>query len=122
MSPISIDLRERVVAAVEELGLSIPETATLYNVGRTFVKKMLRLSREGADLAPRHGGGTEPLLKEKERAFLRKEISKKPDATLAELQEKLSARCGVEASLPTICRALKQLNLPRKKKPDLSGA
>lgn len=104
------------VAAVEQGDHSISEVARLFNVGVTFVKKMLKLSRAGEDLEPRQGGGTEPLLKEKELVFLSQEIKKRPDATLAELQRVLLAQGGVKASLPTICRALKQLHLPRKKK------
>jgi transposase len=116
MSPYPLELRTRVVAAAEEGEHSIPEVARLFNVGVFFVKKMLRLSRAGEDLAPRHGGGGEPLLKEKELAFLRQEVEKLPDSTLDELQTALDEKCGVKASHPTISRALKQLNLPRKKK------
>lgn len=116
MSPFPIELRTRVVAAVEQGEHSISEVARLFNVGVTFVKKMLKRSRAGEALAPRHGGGTEPLLQEKERALLRQEIDQHPDATLEELQTELLAQCGVKASLPTICRALQQLHLPRKKK------
>ncbi len=116
MSPFPIELRTRVVAAVEQGEHSISEVARLFNVGVTFVKKMLKRSRGGDDLAPRHGGGTEPLLQEKELTFLRQEIDQHPDATLEELQKELLAQCRVKASLPTICRALQQLHLPRKKK------
>jgi hypothetical protein len=35
---------------------------------------MLKLAREGADLAPRHGGGAEAIRKEKERAFLQEQV------------------------------------------------
>ena len=116
MSPFPIELRTRVVAAVEQGEHSINEVARLFNVGVTFVKKMLKRSRAGEALEPRHGGGTQPLLKEKELAFLRQEIDQHPDATLEELQKELLDQCAVKASVPTICRALQQLHLPRKKK------
>ncbi len=116
MLPFPKELRTRVVAAVEQGEHSISEVARLFNVGVTFVKKMLHLSRAGDDLEPRHGGGTQPLLKEKELAFLRQELNQRPDATLEELQQELLAQGSVKASLPTICRALQQLHLPRKKK------
>lgn len=57
LTPQAQELRVRVVAAVEQGEHSIPEIARLFNVGVTFVKKMLRLHRAGDDLAPRHGGG-----------------------------------------------------------------
>ena len=121
MSPFPIELRTRVVAAVEQGEHSIKEVSRLFNVGVTFVKKMLKRSRAGEALEPRHGGGTEPLIKEKELALLRQEIDQHPDATLEELQKELLEQCDVKASLPTICRALKQLHLPRKKKSRLPG-
>ena len=111
------ELRERVVAAAEQGEYTIAEIASTFSVGVTFVKKMLKLHREGEDLAPRHGGGPVRLLGEKELPLLRNEIKKHADATLEELRKMLAGKAQVTASLPTICRALHQLNLPRKKKP-----
>ncbi len=116
MLPYPKELRERVVAAVEQGEFTIAEIAHLFGVGVTFVKKMLRLHRAGDDLEPRHGGGPERLLQEKELAWLRKEVKEHPDATLHELQTALAEKGQVRASRPTICRALQQLDLPRKKK------
>jgi len=84
-------------------------------VGLTFVTKMLRLHRAGEDLTPRHGGGPIPLLQEAERELLRAAVAKQPDLTLAEAQALLAAQ-GTAASVPTICRALQEVGLPRKKK------
>jgi transposase len=122
MVPYPKELRTRVVAAVEQGEFTIAEIATLFGVGTTCVKKMLRLHRAGEDLAPRHGGGPEPKLQEKERALLRAEIEKQPDATLAELQTMLAEQGSRRVSVPTLCRALIQLNLPRKKKSARPGA
>jgi transposase len=116
MAPYPKELRVRVVAAVEEGGLSIPEAARIFQVGLTFIKKMLRLSRAGESLEPRHGGGPVPLLQEPETTLLRQELKARPDATLEELQEVLTAKCHTPASLSTISRGLQALNLPRKKK------
>src|ERR1700739_2646093 len=106
MSPYPTALRARVVAAVEEGGLSIPEAARLFQVGLTFIKKMLRWHRAGESLEPRHGGGPVPLLQEKETPLLRQELKARPDATLEELQQALAAQCHVTASLATISRGL----------------
>lgn len=116
MAPYPIELRVRVVAAVEEGGLSIPEAARIFQVGVTFIKKMLKLHRAGEGLEPRHGGGPVPLLQEQERTLLRHELQARPDATLEELQAVLTAHCGTTASLSTISRGLHVLHLPRKKK------
>jgi transposase len=105
-----------VVAAVEQSELTIVDIANVFSVGLTFVKKMLRLHRAGEDLAPRHGGGPTPLLQEPERALLRAAVAQQPDVTLAEVQALRVAHGSRAVSKPTLCRALPQLNLPRKKK------
>ncbi len=109
------ELRSRVVAAVDQGELTIAEIARVFSVGLTFVTKMLRLHRAGEDLTPRHGGGPLPLLQEAEREVLRAAVAKQSDVTLAELQGLLGAQ-GSRARVPTICRALQALDLPRKKK------
>ena len=116
MGPYPTALRVRVVAAVEDGGLSIPEAARMFQVGLTFIKKMLKWHRAGESLEPRHGGGPVPLLQEKETTRLRQELKAHPDATLEELQQMLMAHCHTTASLSTISRSLQVLNLPRKKK------
>lgn len=110
------ELRIRVVNAGEQGEGTIAEISTLFGVGLTFVKKMLRLHRAGEDLAPRHGGGPVPRLHDPERALLRHEVQQQPDVTLEELQRTLAAQRQVTVSRATICRALQQLGLPRKKK------
>ena len=116
MTPYPTELRVRVVAAVEEEGLSIPEAARIFQVGLTFIKKMLKLHRAGESLEPRHGGGPVPLLQEQETTVLRQELKVRPDATLEELQEVLTTKCHTTASVSTISRGLQALHLPRKKK------
>lgn len=116
MAPYPKELRVRVVAAVEEGRFAIPEIARLFQVGVTFIKKMLTLHRAGKPLDPRHGGGPVPILQEPETTRLRQALQARPDATLAELQQVLADTCQVTVSLATISRRLQILHLPRKKK------
>jgi transposase len=116
MAPYPKELRTRVVAAVEQGEMTIGEVARVFNVGVTFVKKMLRLQRAGGDLAPRQGGGSAPKLTDTDRALLRDTVALYPDVTLAECQAVLREQGSRWVSVPTICRALQQLELPRKKK------
>ena len=46
------ELRERVVGAAEQGEYTIAEIANTFSVRATFVKKILKLHREGEDLAP----------------------------------------------------------------------
>lgn len=116
MKPYPKELRERVVVAVEMGVHSIGDIADIFGVGISFIKKMLKLHRDGESLAPRRGRGTAPLLKEEHLAMLRAAVATRPDATLAELQGFMAAESNVSPSAPTLCRALQKLNLPRKKK------
>jgi putative transposase len=116
MIPYSKELRTRVVAAVEHGEWTIAESASVFSVGLTFVKKMLRLPRAGEDLAPRHGGGPQPLWQDTERALLRAAGAQQPAVTLAELHQGLAPPGSRPVSLPTLCRARQHRPLPHKKK------
>lgn len=116
MRAYSLDLRQKVVAAVERGDSTIEEIAASFGVGQTFVKKMLRQHREIGDLSPRpHGGGQAPRLSDKHLKLLRQEVSRSPDKTAAALRDHLEERASVSVSRPTISRALSRFGLSRKK-------
>jgi transposase len=105
MKAYSLDLRQRVGAADEKGTSSIAEVAEQFNVGQTFVKKMLRQQREQGSVAPlAHGGGRQPALSEKEHRWLRQKVKEQSDISLTQLQEHLAAKAGVTVSVPTIHR------------------
>jgi len=117
MKAYSLDLRERVVAAYELSRNSIAEVADQFNVGQTFIKKMLRQKRATGSVAPlAHGGGRQPSLTDKEHRLLRQKVKEQPDISLTELQEHLAAKARVTTSLPTIHRSLRSSGLSRKKR------
>lgn len=117
MKAYSLDLRQRVVAAYEKGTGSLAEVAEQFNVGQTFLKKMLRQKRERGTVAPlAHGGGRQTALSEKERRLLRQQVKEQPDITLVELQEHLAAKAGLTVSVPTIHRTLRTFRLSHKKK------
>jgi transposase len=117
MKAYSLDLRQRVVAAYEKGKSSIAAVAAQFNVGQTFVKKMLRQKREQGSVAPlAHGGGRQPSLSEKDQRLLRRKVKEQPGISLAALQGHLAAKAGVTVSLPTIQRSLRAFGLSHKKK------
>ena len=116
MKAYSLDLRQRVLKAALSREHTIAEVAELFGVGTTFVNKMVRLHRQGADLAPRpHGGGQKARLSPAHHKLLRSEVRRCNDATLSELRSQLADRAQVEVSIPTLGRVLQQLGLTRKK-------
>ena len=116
MLAYSLDLRKRVVSAYEAGEATIAEVAHRFSVGESFVKKMLRQKRETDSLERLpHRAGAKKHLSKADRRWLARQIKETPDLTLQELQEKLFAERQKQASLSTICRALKELRLPQKK-------
>lgn len=117
MRSYPVELRERVVKAVEQREGSIEAVAKLFSVGTTFIYKMLRQKEEIGSLSPKpHGGGFARLIDEPELKELRQLVEEQPDATLEEFRDRLRQRAQVDASLPMVCRALQRLGLPRKRK------
>ena len=117
MQAYSLDLRQRVVRAYEQGQDSIAEIAARFGVGPTFVKKMLRQHRETGDLKEHpHGGGRPTSLSPKQRRRLQQKVRREQDISLSELQTYLQETAQVEVHVSTISRALKALDLPRKKK------
>lgn len=118
MGAYSLDLRQRIVEAVERGDKAKREIAKLFGVHETFVYKLLRQKRERGDIAPLpHGGGVETILKEEHLSLLSELVAESPDATLEELREQIKKKGRVEAGLTTIWRGLETLGLSRKKRP-----
>jgi transposase len=116
MQAYSLDLRQRVVAAYENGVETILEVAERFEVSDSFIKKLLRRKRTTGEIAPiGHRGGQPRRLSDKHRKWLLKAVLAKPDITLGELQERLLAEKNLAASVPTLCRELRALNLRRKK-------
>jgi len=117
MRAYSLDLRTRVVGAVDEQMGTQTEGASLFGGGCTFIKKLLRQRRESGTLAPQsHGGGPVPKLAGPQREVVRSYIVREQnDATLEEVQAYVASKLGVEVSQATVSRVLQSLDLPRKK-------
>ena len=114
----SLDLRKRIVEAVERGARTKREIAKLFDVHESFIYKLRRQQRDRGDLAPLpHGGGATPKLTESDLLTLTDLVAETPDATLAELRQQMKQRAGVEVSPSTICRGLQALELTIKKRP-----
>jgi transposase len=113
-APISMDLRERIVRAVEG-GSSIRAAARRFAVSPSAAIKLMQRVRATGSAAPaRYGGYRRPLLAP-HSAALRGLVAAKPDITLAELQAELQHRHGVVAVLSTLHNTLRRLGLRHKK-------
>jgi transposase len=119
MASYSLDLRKRIIDAVEGGVGSKRALARLFGVDESFIYKLLRQKRERGDLAPLpHGGGARAKLTEPARVLLAELVGQTPDATLAELGEELKKKARIKVSPSTVCRGLQALGLTRKKRPN----
>lgn len=114
----SLDLRQRIVDAVEQDVGTKREIARLFGVNESFIYKLLRQKREHGDIAPLpHGGGATLKLTEAGLLVLTDLVAETPDATLEELCKQLKKKTGIKVSQSTICRGLQALDLTVKKRP-----
>ena len=119
MAAYSLDLRERIIRAVEGGAQPKRAVAALFEVHESFIYKLLRQRREVGHLSPLpHGGGHTAKLQEKELALLTDLVAQNPDATLEELGTQLQKKARVKVGRTTLWRALEALDLPRKKRPN----
>lgn len=116
MKPNPLELRERIVGAVDQRTHTIAELAELFQVTERYIYKLLKLRRDHGDLTPLpHGGGTTPILDAARLEQLSQFVAQSPDATLQELQTLVRRHCRVNVCLTTIWSALKKLDLTIKK-------
>ena len=114
----SADLRQRVLRVCECGKLSRAKIAALFQVGETTLYRWQQEWRaEGRCRAKPHAGGPAPQLDAIALDKLKDLVAESNDLTLAEYAAKLAERARVQVSGSTVCRALRKLGLPRKKRP-----
>ncbi len=113
--PYSMDLRERMVRAVEA-GASRRATAAKFEVSPSCVVKLMQRWRRKGTLEPdpMGGGRRAKLADHAERVDAL--LAATPDSTIAELKTGLAAE-GIAVSPSAISRFLKACGLTRKKRP-----
>jgi transposase len=113
MKTYSQDLRERVVRACDERRGTRQQIATLFGVSTSWIRRLLQRRRQTGSIRARpHAGGPPPKMTDQRRGRLLVLVTTYPDATLAELRDRLAA----PVHLSTIARALTRLDWTLKKK------
>ncbi len=114
MNAYSVDLRERIVGAVEG-GTSRVRAVETYRVSLATVKRYLKLNREGGGLAPKPSPGRPPKIGVEQHAELEEQLRAHDTATLREHIELWQRRRGVGMSVPAMSRAIERVGWTRKK-------
>lgn len=112
--PYSLDLRERVVAAVEG-GQTCRAAAETFGVSVASVVKWSQRARETGSAAARPMGGKRPVLLAGQRAFILGRIKTKPDISLRALAAELAGR-GITVSYGAVWTFVHRQGLSHKKK------
>jgi transposase len=113
----SEDLRRCIIKASLDGQQSVRELAKRFEVGKSFVNKLIQRYKEtGSFLAKPYGGGEKPQIGAEELAWLKAKVVEKNDSTLEELCTELEQSKRLKVSQSTMCRALQKIGMTRKKK------
>jgi transposase len=110
----SRDLRARALRLVDA-GRPVGEVAQLFGVHRTTLLRW-RHRRELGAVAPRPRPGRTPAIGRAQHPALLAQVTARPDETLAEHCAAWAADTGTAVSESTMCRALRRLGWPLKKR------
>lgn len=114
MKAYSIDLRERIVRSVQA-GRSQCETARVFGIGLSTVKRYLQQHRKHGSLTPKPIPGGARHIGAEQEEILRSQMHAHPDATLEQHCALWSQERGQEVSVATMSRALARLRWTHKK-------
>ena len=114
--PLSVDLRERVVAAIEG-GMSRRQAAAHFRVGVSSAIRWMARAQNTGDIRPKRMGGdhrSAPI--EAQAQFLLSRREERSDATLREYQAALAER-GLAIGVSSISRFFVRHGITLKKRP-----
>ena len=111
MRAYSMDLRERVWADCQA-GVKTPAVARKYSVSASWVRRLKQRHKATGSLARKPPSTGRPVVLAPHEARVRELVRDDPDATLAELRQKL----GVKVSTGALFNYLRRLQLSFKKK------
>jgi|SRR6187200_3005361 transposase len=105
MKAYSVDLRERVVAAVDR-GMSRATVAEQFTVSLPTIKRWLRRQRTAGNLQTSPRPGPPSVKMAALRAHLEPQLHERNDATLAEHCRLFAERHGIRVSPATMSRVI----------------
>jgi transposase len=115
MTAYSIDLRERVLAALER-GMPRSEVVSTFQVSLASLKRWQAARRESGDIRPRPpSGGPARRITPAQDDELRAQVAAFADATIPWHTERWNAAHASSLSHWTVGRAMRRLGLSRKK-------
>ncbi len=114
-APLSIDLRTRVVSAVEEEGMSRRAAAGRFGVGIRTAVRWVADFRASGSVAPHKMGNPSPPKLSAHRETVLALLGEQPDLTIEELRHELGER-GIVVGYGSIRRFFAREGITRKKR------
>jgi transposase len=111
----SLDLRERVVAAIEE-GLSTHQAAARFSIGISTAGAWARLKRSQGNVRPGRQGKPKGSVLDGHADFILGVLEDKPDTTLDELVDRLAAERAVRIVRTAVWKFLDRRHMTHKKR------
>ena len=117
-APYSIDLRRKAVLAYEEGEGTQQEIAQQFGIGLRTLKEWIFLKKKTGDVQTKEHihRGQLPIIDDKGLSFIKRIVENKPDILILNIQELYLKRFKTDVAQSMVSRALKKLNLRRKKK------
>ena len=112
----SLDLRERVVTAIEE-GLSTHQAAARFLIGIATAGSWARLKRSQGNVRPGRQGKPPGSVLDAHADFILGVLANKPDTTLDELVALLAAERAVTVVRTAVWKFLDRRDMTHKKRP-----
>ena len=114
MRAYSEDLRNKIVVAAIERGMSKAQAARLFDVSLSSVKRYSRIASQGGSLRPRRSPGRPPKVDEKAQVLLETDLKERPAATISQRRRFLEHMTGTDLSYSTVRRLMKRLGFTQK--------
>ena len=110
------DLRASVIRYYEEGSHTQVEVSEILGIHISTFKRIYKHYRETGQVElPKNKAGRPSLISESGYEQIKQWVQSKPTLLLEEIQKRYDEENQIKLSLSTICRALKQLSLNRKK-------
>lgn len=120
---LPIELRQRVVDAVEGQQLTWKQIATIFNVSEATIHRLMLKRRAGESLEPKKSPGASAKLGDTELSWIRRELESNPYVTSYELAANYNRRFRHnQVHRSTILRAMHALGFTHKKNSDRAAA
>ncbi len=119
--PYSMDLRERVVPAIEG-GLSTRQAAERFAIGIATAGTWARLKRATGAVRPAKQGKPKGSVLDAHAAFILSALAEAPDTTLDEMVERLRKECGITVVRTAVWKLLDRHGQTYKKRPRMPAS